>query len=232
VGDLDNAEVQREVANAFKGWKGGSNYKKIAKAHPTKGGDKTVNMDDKTSITVMLGVPTTLNKRDKDYMALRMGTYILGGNFSARLMSTVRDEEGLTYGINSFLGGDTFSDGYWAVQATFAPTLLDKGIQSTMKQVNQWIEDGVTQKELDAKKSTISGSYKVRLATTGGMAGQILSFAQQGHNVKYMDQYVKDINALTLDEINRAIRKYIKPDDLFMVKAGTIEKTAQAGKTE
>ena len=45
-----------------------------------------------------------------------VGTYILGGNFSARLMQTVRDEQGLTYNIQSLVGGvDNGNDGYWVI---------------------------------------------------------------------------------------------------------------------
>lgn len=103
--------------------------------------------------------------------------------FISSLMDNVRDKEGLTYGIYSLISGSDFHlDGYWAVWGTFAPTLLEKGVESTMKQVcghfyvtfevEKWYKEGVSADELRDKKTAITGSYKVRLATTGGLAGR------------------------------------------------------------
>jgi zinc protease len=154
-----------------------------------------------------------------------VGTYILGGNFSARLMQTVRDEQGLTYNIQSWVGGvDNGNDGYWVTGGSFAPQLVDKGHDAAIEQLAKWIENGVTQAELDAKKSTISGSYKVGLATTRGLAGQILTNADRGRSNSYLDKFPELINALTLDQINKAIKKYVDIDKMVFVVAGSLDK--------
>lgn len=222
TGDVDPKAIEKAIRDEFKGWKGGINYSNFKAASPQNGDIKDVMMEDKTSVTVALGTALGIDSDHKDYLPLYLGTYILGGNFSARLMSTVRDQEGLTYGINSFVSGATMADGHWQLNATFAPNLLDQGIESTMKQVNMWIEDGVSAEELDAKKSTVSGSYKVQMATSGGMAGRILSVIQQGKPLSYMDDYVKEVNAVSLDQVNAAIKKYVKPEQIITVRAGTI----------
>ena len=75
-----------------------------------------------------------------------VATHILGGNFSARLMQTVRVKEGLTYGINSTINGfGNSNDGYWMVGGTFAPELLAKGEKATLREIKKWAEGGVTQ---------------------------------------------------------------------------------------
>jgi len=78
-------------------------------------------MADKTSVSVVFGQTTGLKYSDPDYQALRLATAVLGGSgFSGRLMQTVRDKEGLTYGIYSAASNDTFADGDWKITATFA----------------------------------------------------------------------------------------------------------------
>lgn len=223
VGDLEDHAIEQAVSTSFEGWSGGSSYRDYDRAPSSTASDKLVYMEDKTSVTLMAGTPTGLKETDADYLPLYLGNYILGGNFSARLMSIVRDDEGLTYGINSMLGGDTYSDGYWGVQATFAPNLLDKGVASTMREIKRWVQDGVTQKELEAKKTTIAGSYKVRMATTRGMASLILSTAQIGRPMSYLDEYVPKVQQVSLEQVNDAIRKYVDPSRLVTVKAGTVE---------
>ncbi len=151
-----------------------------------------------------------------------LGTYIFGGNFSARLMRIVRDEEGLTYHVRSRMQGDIYSDGLWFIYASFAPQLLDNGLLSVRRELNKWYSDGVTADELRAKKDTLIGSYKVRLATTGGLAGRILSFVQRGYPVTYLDQYPLEVEAVTLKSVNANIKKYLDPDKMITVMAGSI----------
>ena len=69
------------------------------------------------------------------------------------------------------------------------------------------------------------GSFKVQLATTGGMANQIRSFIERGYGPDYIDQYPKDIEALSLEQVNGAIRKYVDPKQVAVVIAGTVEKS-------
>jgi len=223
VGDVDATVIQREVATAFAGWTGGADVPHGAKARGIDARlDQNVYMADKTSVSVMLGQASGLRYSDPDYQALRVGTAILGSGFTGRLMANVRDKEGLTYGIGSRLANDAFSDGEWRINATFAPSKLEQGIASTKRQLTSWYADGATDKEIADRKTNLIGTYKVGLATTEGMAGQLLVTIQRGFTPAWLDDYPQQINALTTAQVNAAIKKYLKPDEMVLVKAGTI----------
>ena len=182
-------------------------------------------MQDKTSTDFVVGTTLGIDRYHPDYLPLFLATHTLGGNFSARLMQTVRVKEGLTYGINSSLSGfGNSNDGYWMVGATFSPKLLSKGESSTLREIKKWAEEGITQKELDVTKSTLVGNFQVGFDTTGGLAGGILSAAIVYNDLTYLDNYPKMIKATTLDQANSAIAKYISFDALYQVAAGTIDK--------
>lgn len=230
VGDVDSEAFNSEISKSFGGWKTSPLDKKEATltANQVKAGTEYVTIKEKTSADIYIGLPIGIDRNHKDFYPLMVGTYILGGNFSARLMQTVRDEQGLTYGIQSWVGGvDNGNDGYWAIWATFAPQLVDKGYDAAIEQLQEWLENGVTQAELDAKKSTITGSYKVGLATTRGLAGQILTNADRGRPNSYLDKFPELINALTVDQINNTIQKYIDKDKMFFVAAGSLDKNGK-----
>ena len=223
VGDVDIPQFQGEVGKAFAGWTGGAAIIHPAKATMTDAArDQNVFMADKTSISIVLGQASGLRYHDADYQALRVATAILGSGFTGRLMANVRDKEGLTYGIGSNLSNDMFADGDWKISATFAPALLDKGIESTKRQLTAWYEKGVTADEVAARKSNLVGNFKVGLATTGGLAGSLLAAVHRGYDVTWLDEYPERINALTPEQINGAIKKYLKPDSMFLIKAGTV----------
>ena len=160
--------------------------------------------------------------RDPDALALRVGTNILGSGFTGRLMATVRDREGLTYGIHAAVMNDTVSDGDWRIVANFSPELLAQGLASTRRELEAWHRDGVTPEEVEREKSNYVGTFQVSLATTGGMASALLASIQRGYGVAWPDELPQRIAALTTDEINAALRKHVQPDRLVLIKAGTV----------
>jgi zinc protease len=137
-------------------------------------------------------------------------------------MANVRDKEGLTYGINASIRNDTFVDGDWRIEGNFAPALLDQGIASTKRQLIAWHGQGITAAELERAKTEVAGTYKVGLATTSGMAGRILAMLNAGMPLSFVDEYPQRVAALTLDEVNGAIRAHIDPAKMVLVQAGTV----------
>jgi zinc protease len=223
VGDLDLPQLQAELGQAFASWTGG---KALPAAPRASVGDRAkeqvVFMPDKTSVSVVLAQPSRLRYGEPDYQALRLGTAILGSGFTGRLMGNVRDKEGLTYGINARLANDTFGDGDFRIGATFAPNLLDKGIASTQRQLTLWYGEGVTEKEVTDRKTNLIGTFKVNLATTDGMAGQLLATVHRGLPLSWLDTYPTEIAALTTAQVNGAIKKHLNPADMVLIKAGTV----------
>lgn len=226
VGDLDPAVLNTEVSRAFTGWTGGKSLPVVpaAPAAPaaTAPSEKRVLMAEKPSVSVYLGQATGLRYSDPDALALRVGTAILGSGFTGRLMSTVRDKEGLTYGIYSSVSADTFCDGQWTLNATFAPAMLAQGITSSRRELTLWFEKGVSADELDRRKSNLIGAYKVGLATTNGLASQILATLDRGYALDWLDEYPRRLEALTAEQVNAAIRRHLDPAKMTLALAGTL----------
>ena len=226
VGDVDHNSLESLIKEGFGGWKKSPLKEKKETGTANKASDKVyVTMQDKTSTDFLVGTALGIARYHPDYLPLYVATHTLGGNFSARLMQTVRVKEGLTYGINSSMRGfGNGNDGYWMVGGTFSPKLLSKGESSTLREIKKWAEEGITQKELDITKSTLTGGFQVGFDSTGGLAGGILDAIIVHGDLTYLDSYPERIKAITLDEANTAISKYIFFDDLYQVAAGTIDK--------
>jgi len=224
VGDVEPLVITTALTTGFSGWTGGSDLPHSAKATATDSAkNQNVFIAGKTSISVVIGQTTGLRYSDPDYQALKVATAVLGGGgFSGRLMQTVRDKEGLTYGIYSNVTQDTFTDGDWRLTATFAPALLEKGIASAKAQLANWYAKGITPAELAYRKTNLVGSFKVGLATTNGLAGALLIALHRGYDQAWLDQYPQVIEALTLTEVNNVMKKYLNPEEMFIIKAGTI----------
>ena len=231
VGDLDHDRVETVVGDAFEGWAS----HEAAPTHETDSlseaepGRSVIPMPDKSNVDVRMGHAVPLRRDDDDYLALYVGNYILGGNFAARLMNVVRDEKGLTYHIGSGLSGiSTRYAGYWQTRVTLSHEALEEGIAATMDVVRDFVDEGATEEELADKKTTITGSYTVGLATTQRLARSILTNAERGFEMDYMDRFPEEIRALTLEEVNQAVRRYLQPDAMHEALAGVAPEPVEA----
>ena len=117
-----------------------------------------------------MGTRTFLKRDNPDYIPFSVANYILGGSFNSRLMKSIRQEQGLTYSIHSFHEGDIFTSGNWGLEASFSPELLEKGLNATKKEIENWNQFGVTEEEVSQAIETIKGKYLVGLSQTSTVA--------------------------------------------------------------
>jgi zinc protease len=224
VGDVDDGVIDRALTESFAGWQGGRAYPAVRRA-PARERDSTgfVHMPGKTSISYVIGQPSGLRYQDADHLAFNMATSVLGsGFFSARLLDIIRNREGLTYGIGASLSADTYVDGSWSIRGTFAPELLEKGAASVRRELRRFHAEGLTAEELANFKVTLTGSYKVNLATTSGLANTLLNALQRGYGPEWVDEYPRRVQALQLAEVNATIKRFLQPDTMVTVRAGSV----------
>ena len=222
TGDLDPAAFKDEAAKVFAGWKGG-HVPKPGESPAGSGSEKTVQLPDKSSVSVVIGQPSGLRANDPDWLALNIATGVLGRGFTSRLIGNVRDREGLTYGIGATLAADAFRSGAWFTKATFSPALLARGLESTRREIQSWWEKGVTADELEYRKSAAAGQFTITLETSHGLAEQLLRCAERGLDVSWLDEFPAKVRALTLDQVNASVKKHLAPAKMVTVRAGTLK---------
>lgn len=225
VGDVSHESLSKKIKKEFGGWK----KSPLVETPENRTGTPTkkvnyISMKDKTSSDLLYGIALDINEDSPEFLPLSVATRVLGGSFTARLMRKVRVEDGLTYGVYSSITGTTNkSPGAWIAYGTYSPDLLKKGEVSMEGVIEMWIDSGITKEELSNMKSTIIGSTQVGYDTTSGISRAILSSVVNKGGVKYLDEYANKIESITLEEVNKAIKKHIKFNLLYKVAAGSID---------
>jgi zinc protease len=224
VGDVESNRVLSLVEQTLGDWQGAPAPAIDLAVTPllTEAKRELVPMKDKANCDIVIGHASQLRRSNPDFLAARIANSALGqSTLSSRLGLKVRDEMGLTYGINSSFSESGIGDGPFTIGVTVAPENIERAIDATLEIVADYIANGIREDELKDEQSSFIGSFKIGLAANGGMANQISSAELYGLGVSYLDEFPSLVAALTKREIDDAIRKYIHPEAATTVIAGT-----------
>ena len=189
---------------------------------------RSVRIEDKASIDYMLGIATGVTKDNPDYPALLLGLQVLGnrGGFTGRLMKTVREIEGLTYGVYAYLAGFLNADGYIVAWATFAPELYEKGKAALMREIRSIVKDGATNDEVKKHRTMFEARSRVMLSNSGDLARAAHDIAIEGRKPSYIDEFPHRVLKITRAQVNIALKKYLVVADLSESAAGPVAGSA------
>jgi zinc protease len=223
AGDVNAEDVNLQFAAAFETF-GGPEAIDINvpdPQEPTGPQREVVLLKDKASVDVLLGTASPLRRASEDYYAAIIANSALGqSTLSSRLGLQVRDREGLTYGINSVFRAPSLAAGPWYVGVSVNPQNVERAISSALAVLRDYVEQGIRPDELEDEKSAAIGSFKVSLATNAGLARALWNAEFYQLGMDYIDRYPQIIQAVAVEEVNAAIRKYFRPDHLTVVVAG------------
>lgn len=161
-----------------------------------------------------------IKRDDPDFFAAYVLNHILGGGgFGSRLMDEVREKRGLTYGIGTYLVPMDLAE-TWQGSVQSANEKVAEAITVIREQWAAVATGGVTQEELDAAKTYITGSYPLRFDGNGPIADILVGMQIQGLPIDYVSNRNAYIEAVTLDDVRRVAATLLKPDDLRFVVVG------------
>jgi zinc protease len=193
---------------------------------PTKRTIIQKDIPNKQNIELSIGGALPLTRTMSDFVAFTFGMSVLAlyGGFTGRLMSTVREKEGLTYTIYGRAESVTkIQEGYWRIMTFFAPKDAEKGINSTIREITTMHEKGITKDELTRFKAILNTR---RALLQDSLIKQVADIHAQREIGLTKDEYktfVEEIQNLTLKQVNEAMKKYLNPKTLVISAAGPIK---------
>lgn len=207
TGDVEVASVRAAVGKAFRTIGAGTvtaPVKQANKKNPVAT-EKLIPIADKANIDVLLGAALPLTVHDQLYHPMKVLTEMLGGGFASHLMQTIRERDGLTYGVYARLSGfDAGATGSFKIWATFSPDRYGESVAKLRTEVNSFFSRGLTDAALLKKKEEIIGSYLIALSTTQNLANTLHVIGTLGFDLSYLTEYPAIIRAVSLADITHA----------------------------
>ena len=161
-----------------------------------------------------------ISRDDPDFFPVFVLNQILGGSgFEARLMEEVREKRGLTYGISTYLVTTDLAD-TWQGYVASANEKVAEAIDVIRAEWRRAAAEGVTQAELDAAKTYLTGSYPLRFDGNGPIADILVCMQMQVLPVIYLANRNGYVDAVTLADVKRVAARWMNPDVLRFVVVG------------
>ncbi|MFI5387171.1 MAG: M16 family metallopeptidase [Fimbriimonadales bacterium] len=181
---------------------------------------------DKANAEFLAGLSFPLSDSDRDYPALRIGNVILGGStLASRLGDRIRQKDGLSYGAtSSFDASSRDPVASLTVTVSTNPANIDKVTAAAMEELQRFLKDGPTEKELADAKHAFVEAQKVGRTADAAIAGQIVSNLNTGRTFAFAADQEKAILALTPARVTEAFRKHVDPHRLVIIRAGDFQK--------
>lgn len=226
-GDFDAKEVQALVTDLFGSWKSASTYERIpARLKEVPGQSKVLETPDKQMAIFVATERWAMQDTDPGYPAFLMANQILGGGaLKNRIADRLRQKEGFSYGAGSFVNVSSQDPvTSWQAYAIHAPQNAAKLEAAFREELQKALKDGFTQEELDfARKTWLQGEQTQR-QDDRAIAGWLNTSLYLGRPILFEAELEAKIQALTLAEVNAALRQHLDPARLVIVKAGDFTK--------
>lgn len=222
VGDIDEAAAGRAIDQIFGALPQG--------ARPPEPADATLGqpvplivrqLPQPQSLIVFAG--PGIQDEDPDWIPLAVANYILGGGgFSSRLMDSVREQRGLVYGIGTspsvrehvaLIRGSAQSENENVAEA----------VNVTRAEMARLYRDGATQAEVNDAITYLTGSFALDLDSNSKIASVVHGYQVAGRDIDYVNHRNDLIRAVTLEDVNRVIRRLFNPDAYTFVVVGQPE---------
>lgn len=179
-------------------------------------------LPEQESFGVALGQGLGLDRRHADYPALQLANRILGGAYASRLVSSVRERQGLGYIIRSALAEAPHGGGHWQVALSASPDKLEAALAATRAVIAELADTGVEALEFENARRAAIGAFQIGLATLDGLSAAILAEAELGREPGDLLGYERRLSALELAQVNRAIAEHLQPQAWRTCIAGPI----------
>jgi len=224
VGDLSVEQATALVQTHFGSWKKGNPQTRTTKK-PAAVEKKAVQLIEKdlTQSTIVLG-HGGISRNNPDYYAVTVMNHILGaGGFSSRLMDSIRDKQGLAYGIMSHYDARLLPGSFW-VNLQTRTEATNQAIAGVLTEIKAIRDSPVSDQELSEAKSFLMGSFPLRLDSTAKLAQVLAQVEYYGLGFEYFSQYPKWIERVTKDDVQRVAKQYLDPQRYALVVVGNVAK--------
>ena len=220
AGDVQQNSILQQVENLFGGWQPGNVAGDDFPAPPVRTSRAAYIIDRPGSAQANIVIANAgITRTSDDYFPLLLMHTVLGANASSRLFMNLREEKGYTYGAYSSLDARRTAGTFRSTAEVRTPVTGDS-LKEFFYELNRIRNEPVSEKEIADAKSYLTGVFPLRLETQEGLVDQLLQIKMFGLPQDYLETYRRQIQAVTIEQVQEVAKKYVKPDEAAIIIVG------------
>jgi len=220
VGDVRYEEIVSRIESLFSTWERGEDLIANFPAPPVRARRTAYLVDRHGSAQSNIVIANSgITRTSPDYFPMMLMHTVLGANASSRLFMNLREEKGYTYGAYSNLDARR-SAGTFRATAEVRTQVTGDSLKEFFFELDRIRSAPVAEKEIADAKAYLTGVFPIRLETQEGLTDQLVQIKMLNLPNDYLQNYRDRVQAVTIEEIQRAAQKYVKPDEAALIVVG------------
>jgi zinc protease len=227
LGDVDTAAIKPWIERTWATWKSPRPWKRLQRKYTaTAAADQTLDFPDKANALIAAVHAVDMKDDDPDAPAMAAADFTLGGGgFVSRLVERLRQKDGLSYfAFSSFQLDPLDPVGSFIAGGALNPENAKKGMAAMVEEITKLTSGGVTAAELTTAKSGLQQGFDRNLSSDPFVLGLVHDGLYLDRKLEFWAKRNAAIAALTVDQVNAAIKRHLKPDTLIKITAGDRKK--------
>lgn len=221
IGDITADQAKQLVEKHFGGWQ---KAEVPATAYsnpsaPTKANVAFVPREGAVQSVINVTYPIDLLPGTPDVLKARVTNSILGGGSNGRLFLNLREKHAWTYGSYSSITQDDLK-GNFTAYAKCRNAVSDSSVNEILAEMKKLQNEKVSAEELQNHLNYLSGSFAIGLENAQTIAQYAINIERYNMPKDYYQNYLKNLNAVTADDIQMIARKYVTADKANIVVVG------------
>jgi predicted Zn-dependent peptidase len=221
VGDVKFKEVKKEVERLFGSWKKAT-APQLTYSDPKDVQYSQINFIDTPNAVqseIALVNLSNLKMTDKEYFAVLLANQVLGGGGEGRLFLNLREKHGWTYGAYSSIGSGKYINKFRS-GSSVRNAVTDSAVVEVFNELKRMRTELVSEEDLKNAKAKYVGNFVMQIEKPSTIAGYALNKETQGLPEDFYENYIKNINAVTAEDIKNAANKFFLTDQTRVIIVG------------
>ncbi len=226
VGDVKTKEIKPLIEKYFGEWSSDvvPEHEYAEVLPPAERRVSLIDRPNAVQSSLRVGYPVNHKPNDKDRIAASVLNTLLGGGFF-RLNENLREKHGFTYGAYSSLGRDELVASF-TINTEVGTEVTDSAVQEILNEMYRVVLEPVSEKELQTVKNYLTGTFALKLSNPRTIANFAFEIAHYGLPEDYFVNYLKNLEAISTEDIKRVAEKYIMPENCNVMVVGKAESIA------
>jgi zinc protease len=222
IGDVVYKDTKKMVEKLFNDWLKAKapQFSYTAQSNVTKTQINFVDMPNAVQSEIALVNTINLKLSDADYFPVIIANQVVGGDFNSYLNMNLREKHGWTYGARSSAGVDKYSVSKFKANSQVRNAVTDSAVVEFLNEIKRIRTEKVSNETLNNVKAGYVGRFVMQVEKPQTIARYALNIETEGLPADFYENYIKNIQAVTADDVMRVANKYFLADNMRIIITG------------